>query len=154
MVEHQKKLLQTLWQIKRMKPSDVLHGITFFEFSVLSVVKHGKDNTGGLMKVSEVAQMLEAVPPAVSRAMKVLEEDGMITRGINKKDRRNICVEITPKGERILIESERILQDVMEHVFQRMGEEKVELFLDTMQEFGKALSAEMDLRKNKTNREQ
>lgn len=147
MIVYGKSLLEAVWKLRRIKPAEVLPGVNFFEFSVLSAVKYGGIRMKKTMKVSEIAQTLDVVPPAVSRAVKILEQKQLIVREADPKDRRNTCIRITKQGNQIVKESEHILKEIFEGVYERMGEEKMQQLIEGLNTFGAALKIEMDKRK-------
>lgn len=78
------------------------------------------------VRVSAIVEDLDIPAPAVSRSLRNLEEKDYVVRYVNKKDRRNTYVEITPEGEAILEESERIISDFCNAVFHQVGEEDIQ----------------------------
>ena len=56
----------------------------------------------GRAQPSEIAYFLHAEPPAVSRALKALEKDGLIIVGRADSDKRVHLVGLTPKGQESL----------------------------------------------------
>ena len=65
----------------------------------------------GAIYVSEVARAMRQPMPAISRGLRMMEQDGSIVRETDPNDRRKTFVRITPKGEqaRLQSEAERLL---------------------------------------------
>ena len=53
----------------------------------------------GAIYVSEVARAMRQPMPAVSRGLRMMEQDGSIVRETDPNDRRKTFVRITPQGE-------------------------------------------------------
>lgn len=131
---YQKRLLSSLFQFKKLRFGDAFPGITFIEYSTLSVVKCGTANRENI-RISMVADILQAPSPAVSRTMNSLEEKGLVKRSINTEDRRSIYVEMTPRGDEILMETDEILNHIFGKVYEKMGEEKLENLISELEQF-------------------
>ena len=54
----------------------------------------------GAIYVSEVARAMRQPMPAVSRGLRMMEQDGSIVRETDPNDRRKTFVRITPQGSR------------------------------------------------------
>lgn len=73
--------------------------------------------------VSHLAKLLRVSQPAVSRMLGILEVKGYIGRDINKEDRRNTYVYLTEAGRQAKLQSEFVMQQLMERIMLRMNEE-------------------------------
>ena len=60
-----------------------------------SINCHGKD---GAIYVSDLAREIRQPLPAVSRGLRLMEQDGTVVREPDPADRRKTLVRITPKG--------------------------------------------------------
>ncbi len=72
------------------------HGISVEQFHILRHIRRG------LTSVSELAEIRQISRSAVSQAVDVLVERGLIRRRQNAQDRRNIPLELTADGNRLL----------------------------------------------------
>lgn len=100
-------------------------GISHSEFCMLNIIMDCKDD----ITVSEIAAELDVTPPAVSRSLKSMESRGLIKRETNLLNRRNTMVRLTEAGREFLEASRRQMDAVMEHVSEKMGEErKIQLY--------------------------
>ena len=75
--------------------------------------------------MSELAEYTHALPPAVSRSIKALEEKGYVRRYVDQKDRRNTLVEITEAGQEVLQESNEIMDDFIQRMFEKTDKEEM-----------------------------
>jgi DNA-binding MarR family transcriptional regulator len=56
----------------------------------------------GVTSATEIAALEALQPQSLTRALKSLEDDGLIDRWIDADDRRRTSIAITPKGEALL----------------------------------------------------
>ena len=90
---------------------------------------------------------MEAPPPAVSRAMRVLEGEGLIRRRIDEHDRRNMIVEFTDEGRERLCRGADVMYEFADSVFSAMGAEKTSAMIDSLREFAEISKEEIEKRK-------
>ena len=72
------------------------YSISVGQFHILRHIRKG------LTSVSELAQVKQISRSAISQAVDVLVERGLICRRQNARDRRNIPLELTESGDRLL----------------------------------------------------
>lgn len=80
---------------------------------------------GGIY-VWELAQRMHVLPPAASRTLRELEMRGYIERSVDREDRRNIRVRPTEEGLAMWAKAEKRMQDVMQRVLDRMGQDNMD----------------------------
>lgn len=86
-------------------------------------------SVGNKVSLSDIRQKICLAPSTVTAIITSLEEDGLIERNIDKNDRRNIFLQITPKG---LEYTNRAHQNMMKNLNQYidyMGEEDARTLL-------------------------
>ena len=88
--------------LRRVRRVDAATGISPAELSALSVVVFG-----GPLTLGELASAEQVRPPSMTRIVKVLETDGLITRVPDESDRRVAWLRATPKGEQIMRQGRR-----------------------------------------------
>ena len=74
----------------------------------------------GAIYVSEVARAMRQPMPAVSRGLRMMEQDGSIVRETDPNDRRKTFVRITPQGEQARLQSEAALNAYFGRIMARM----------------------------------
>ena len=144
------ELFRAMNQFRKLKVGDMMPDISKTDFFMLSTIMDKGE--GGKVTTSELAAKLKMLPPAVSRSLKGLEEKGYIERSVNKKDRRNTYVELTPEGERITNEVRQLMCDFGRSVMAQVNEEDVErliLYLNNIYEI-----AEKEIKIRKKNRKE
>jgi Transcriptional regulators len=70
--------------------------ITLDQFHILRHIRKGRGS------VSELAEIQQISRPAISQAVDILVEKGLISRRTNADDRRYIRLELTPSGNDLL----------------------------------------------------
>ena len=78
-------------------------GLSRAEYLVLRGVARGRfGGRGEPVRAAKLSEMLEVSRPAVTRVLNGLESRGLITRSIDRDDRRSINVELTEAGRKAL----------------------------------------------------
>ncbi len=109
-----------------------LSGSDFRTLMAIECVGKEKQRKG--VRVSELAQEMCVVTPAASRTLKGLEERGMIERTVDTEDRRNTYVFLTEKGKKVLADTEQIMDDFSNAVFEHLDEEKMKHLIAYLKE--------------------
>lgn len=82
----------------------------------------------GLSSPSEIANFVGIDRTGISRALRQLESDGLITRAIGRGDRRMTEVHVTDRGQQILAEAVPVCRENMDHFSGKLTEaEQAEL---------------------------
>ena len=89
---------------------------------LMTIEEHGQNGT---IYVSDLAAAVKQPLPAVSRALRQLEQDGLIERITDPNDRRKTLVCITPKGYELCHQCEQALRDYFASVLARLEPEQV-----------------------------
>lgn len=104
-----------------------LAGCPKCHFPALEALAHtihcrGQD---GAIWVSQLAEELRKPLPAISRELRLLEQDGLVERQADPADRRKTLVRITPKGYDACRQCEAALSDYFSSVLARLEPEQV-----------------------------
>ena len=83
--------------LRRVRRADAATGISPAELSALSVVVFG-----GPLRLGDLAAAEQVRPPSMTRIVKALESEGLITRDPDESDRRARWLRATPKGEQLM----------------------------------------------------
>ena len=106
-----------------------LQGVFRFVSRLHTMSKRGmREQRGveGAIYVSEVARAMRQPMPAVSRGLRMMEQDGSIVRETDPNDRRKTFVRITPQGERARLQSEAALNAYFGRIMARMTPEQID----------------------------
>ena len=90
---------------------------------LMTIEEHGQN---GSIYVSDLAAAVKQPLPAVSRALRQLEQDGLIERITDPNDRRKTLVRITPEGYTACARCEDALSDYFACVMARLTPEQVQ----------------------------
>ena len=85
----------------------------------------------------ELARLKNVGKASVTKALKILEEDGFIKRVTDEDDRRNILCFITDKGEAIVEELINVKRNAEEDLFNGFNEEDKDIFYNYLSLFYK-----------------
>lgn len=82
----------------------------------------------GLTSPSEIAQFVGIDRTGISRALRQLESDGLITRAIGRGDRRMTEVQVTDKGHDVLTRAVPVCRENVDHFSSKLTDvEQAEL---------------------------
>lgn len=129
MKETQKNFFDIMESFRKLNISSMMplaHG----EFAVLKVIQCcARGEKGGCetkVKVSSIVREMRMPPPAISRALRILEQKGLVVRTVDTEDRRNTFVEVTEQGYATIDEVDTIMEDFASAVFDDLGEETMQ----------------------------
>ena len=105
----------------------------------------------GAIYVSEVARAMRQPMPAVSRGLRMMEQDGSIVRETDPNDRRKTFVRITPQGEQARLQSEAALNAYFGRIMARMTPEQIDQMYALRGVLLDAIEAENDAMQKKIN---
>jgi DNA-binding MarR family transcriptional regulator len=88
--------------LRRVRKEDEASGLSPARLSALSVVVFG-----GPLALGRLAAAEQVRPPTMTRIVSGLEEDGLVRREPDARDRRSVVVAATPKGSRLLQRARR-----------------------------------------------
>lgn len=95
----------------------------------------GSDNN---TRISDIQNQLNVSKSAVSKMLGVLEKKGYIYRDIDKENRRNLVITLTPEGKDILKELEQNLDALIEKIILYLGKDQSEQFVESINSFASA----------------
>jgi len=85
----------------------------------------------------ELARLKNVGKASVTKALKILEDDGFIKRVSDQNDRRNILCFITEKGEAIVEDLINVKRNAEEDLFKGFNEEDKDIFYNYLSLFHK-----------------
>ena len=102
----------------------------------------------GEINVGELALDMNASKPNVSRALKNLEQDGMIVRRTAPNDRRNILLKLTEAGRAFYKENTEKLFSFVYAAFCRLSDEDLSKCIDITKKIHAAYCEELKAHKD------
>lgn len=106
--------------------------INMTEFFALNGIINKED-------IREVSKNLKINKSAISQMLSNLEKKGLITRSINKDDRRRLDIEITPNGNDIINRVNDIHEVIITSTFNKLGVDKTKQLAALLNEFSEDL---------------
>lgn len=107
-----------------------------------AIDRHGQN---GSIYVSDLTAALNEPPPAVSRALRTLEQDGLALRRTDPRDRRKTLVCLTPEGEAAHQACEQAMQQYFCAVMDDLGPERSDRLYNDIVALVEALERRNDL---------
>lgn len=118
------ELLARIWRLQRLLREEAGlrdHGVSGLEAWLLRVLKHHPHPT-------EAARRMGLPLPTVSHMVRRLEAQGLLLRAREEGDLRRFRLLLTPKGERVLEEAERLFAEALKRRLDRLdGDEEATL---------------------------
>lgn len=129
--ELQEAFIRTIHRFRQDRNWHWAGGLTQAEFYALyQIHEHMQSHPGARgVYVSALAGRVRVSPPAVSRMLRGLERRGLVDRAVDRADRRNTYVMLTPAGEAARRDTIRQLNDYICQVLERMGREDMETLI-------------------------
>lgn len=134
------------------KVDGILHrkywrGVKFKEkpatFMLLGHLKRAqKKNPEGGARVSELAADIGMTSSAITQAVTLLEERGLVGRKMDPEDRRAVLVYLTEEGMGHIDSMMSILDDILGGLVEHLGSERSRLFLDILNEVAQYLESQ------------
>jgi hypothetical protein len=97
---------------------------------------------GNKITTSKISDLLGITKPAISQALKKLEQGGYIKRKVNNEDRRVVYVYLTKKGEQRLKQKDEHFKTHIDKALSKMEDEEIELFIKYAEKFIKYAKGE------------
>ena len=139
------EFFRAMHQFRKLNVASILPDISQSEFAAMNeIMDKGED---GKITISELACKSKVHSSAISRTLHGLEEKGYIERNIDKKDRRNICVELTDRGESVVIEARQIMCDYGKSVVDHLKPKELERLIAYMDKIYSVAELEIETRK-------
>jgi MarR family transcriptional regulator, lower aerobic nicotinate degradation pathway regulator len=91
-------------------------GIRSHQFAVLHQLAEA-----GPLSQQALGQALRVHPSNLVRLVDELEQDGLIVRGSDPRDRRRYLLELTPAGERLLVKAQRAAAEAERELLAPLG---------------------------------
>ena len=113
--------------MSRFRPHLARHDLSEQQWRVIRVL--GEAET---LEAREVCERACILAPSLTRILKIIEERGLVTRGIDQTDRRRLLLSITPKGVELLALLTHEASSGYAEFVEQFGAERIELLLDML----------------------
>lgn len=151
MNKYQREFMHNMHGFKRrMRFTNVVPGFNEGELMMMRVIHDCiKDSGKDAIRVSDIAMHVCFPMPAVSRGLGDLERRGLITRTMDRTDRRNTLVRLTAEGEKTENEAFAKIGAFMDDVFGVFSDEEMEVFIGLQERLRRSFEDELEKRKDK-----
>jgi DNA-binding MarR family transcriptional regulator len=105
-------------------------GLTFARYEVLMLLRFSRR---GVLPTTKMADRLMVHPTGITKLIDKLQEQGLVTREPNPKDRRGTLVRITPAGRRLATKATRSVVGVRFGI--DLDEPRIERIVQTLTAF-------------------
>lgn len=123
-------ILSKVKKINSLSFNLIHSGINPSEYAMLkTIIKLTKDSQEAYVRVSDLTKTLNITAPSITKTLNALEKKGLISREVEKQNRRNTLVFITEKGAKLKSENDKIVSDFLLKVYDRVGRENIMQFL-------------------------
>lgn len=118
--------------LRRARRADKETGLGPERLSLLSVVAYaGPRNVGALAEAEGVS------PPAISRIVKSLEEDGLVSRNRPAADAREVLVAATARGRKLMEKGRRRRIELIADELRAMPKRDLSILIDAARIFSR-----------------
>jgi DNA-binding MarR family transcriptional regulator len=102
--------------LRHLRKEDDTSGLSAPRLSALSVVVFG-----GPVTLGQLARAEQVKPPTMTRIVTGLENDGLVRREGDKRDRRLTRIHATPKGQKVLMAGRARRVELLAGAVERLG---------------------------------
>ncbi len=114
-------------------------GLGLSDFGVLEILLHK-----GPLPVNTMGRMVDLTPGSISIAVERLVAKGLVSRVESAEDRRVRIVELTPRGQELIVAAFRKHSGQMKEVFAELGPEELHSLEVILKNVGKRAAALME----------
>lgn len=126
------QLIHSIFQFKKlastgfgMDIADNKNEINMSELILMNGIANNTVDSENNIGISDVQRYLSVSKAAVSQMLSSLEKKGYINRDIDKNNRRNLVITLTPNGRRILDNQYDNFSDKLGKIISHLGENDV-----------------------------
>ena len=146
MQDEGKRIFYSLMNLGRcFKRLDLPVNITKYSFMMLiiiqdSIEEQSQEESNGGVTVSWLSKAMGISPPAVTKMINALEDQGLLIRHYGNKDRRKVSILLTQKGTEMIAEAQKGIMEIMDGFAADMGKGDTEEFVRLLSKFSHILS--------------
>ncbi len=144
MTANELDLTETIKLLHSISINPVIQGLNsneYFSLKILDSLTDGEQRKSA--HVSDITKRMNIAAPSVTKLLNSLETKGYIVRKNDCSNRRNIDVFITEKGIDVKNEADSVLSEFVANVYNRVGRENIEQFLQLAKLISKAIDDEI-----------
>jgi len=118
-----KLLMEAFMQVRRTN----WHGFQGYkpsQIKLLYCLKRASANDGPGLMVSEISRLLHVTSPTVTQLLKELEDNGLIERKSDLRDRRVVRIHLSDRGQEVIAKASEIALSSFHGLMEHLGEEE------------------------------
>lgn len=116
------------------------YGITFQQFHMLLHL-----SKAGPLKISDLSQRMLVSMPTTSRMANYLLRQGLVKKSKDSSDRRSTYLELTPRGEELVMTVEGLQARTISSILGELSREEADTFLRVIRYFADSLTGRVGL---------
>ncbi|MEJ5186060.1 MAG: MarR family transcriptional regulator [Candidatus Geothermincolales bacterium] len=116
------------------------YGLTFQQFHLLLHLKKE-----GPLKISDLSQRMLVSMPTTSRMANHLMRQGLVKKSKGSSDRRSTYLELTSRGEEIVMTVESLQARAISSILQELSNEEAETFIRVIRHFADSLTGRLGM---------
>lgn len=133
------QLVHSIFQLKSMQGAGLgmdsaknKSDINMTELALMKGIADNSTDSENNVGLPSVRGYLSISKAAVSQTLGVLEKKGYINRDIDKNNRRNLIVTLTPNGREVLTNMDNEFNDRLDKIITNLGEEDIRHMITTI----------------------
>lgn len=118
-----KMLMEAFMQVRR----SIWHGFHGYkpsQIKLLYCLKRESANDGPGLMISEISKILHVTSPTVTQLVKELEDNGLIERRNDSKDRRVVRIILSEQGQKVVTRASEAVLGSFHGLVEHLGEEE------------------------------
>jgi len=137
------EIFDTVHAVTRHLHRRTLFGdMTKAEFFILHMISHRGHECRDGITVTNIAHKLNATMAATSKMLRSVEEKGYVERTLDDSDRRVVYIGITEKGADVIANAKNLMDDRVDRIIEKVGEEDAAEFLRILRKIASILQEE------------
>ncbi len=112
----------------------LLTGLSFNEIVVCSFLYRSMKDGDGMMTATDLCNHTKLLKSQLNKVLNMMEGKGLIERIRSDKDKRKIFLKLREESVSVYLNEHEKVMGIMHHIFVSMGEEKVKLLTELLEE--------------------
>ena len=141
------RVVTVLEDINHMNVANVIPGFSKGKYELLHYLGEVyKDSPGEGIAFTDLATLSHIPFPHLSRGLKKLEEEKLVRRKHDPRDKRSTKIFFTPKGKELYDKTEKIMYDFYIDVFDNISTDKLRTLAPLLEQLDRQLNKEIKRR--------
>lgn len=143
--------------IRKSKYKHKVSEISHVEFFMMGAIYSGKkikfleEKSEKGIKISELTKIMKGSKSATSKMLRSLEEKEYIIRILDERDKRNVYIKLSAKGEAAFLQAINSMNQYVEALIDKMGIEDIEQLISLLNKLCRVMDEVHETTKGKDN---